>query len=83
MTKEASRELSQEPQIVLREETDIRDIEQNHGEPVHAQAESVAAPFLGIVSFIAARFVNCFENSRVNYAAATDLDPFLAFLERF
>src|ERR1044071_3751372 len=59
---EGSCELPQEPQIVLREETNIRDVEQNHREPVHAETERVAAPFFRVIGLVAARFVDLFEN---------------------
>src|SRR6266571_6422024 len=37
--KPCSCELFQKPQIVLREQTDVRDVEQNHRKPIHAETE--------------------------------------------
>src|SRR5207247_15608 len=46
--KSLSCELEKEPQIVLREQADVGDIEQDHGKPVHAQTEGEAGPLFGI-----------------------------------
>src|SRR5437870_3652747 len=83
MTKECSCELPEEPQIVLHEEAEVRDVEQNHGQPVHAEAEGVTAPLFGIVCFVAARFVDLLENGWMDHARAGNFNPWLAALERF
>src|SRR5438045_7523161 len=83
MTKSSSCELPQEPQIVLGKQAEVRNVEQDHREPVHAEAERVTAPLVGIVSFIAARFVDLLENGRMNYARAGNFNPLLAAFERF
>src|SRR4029077_5460885 len=59
---DGSCELFQKPQIVLRKKPDVGNLEQNHREAIHAEAERVAGPLFGIVSFIAPRFVDRFEN---------------------
>src|SRR5256885_9835823 len=82
MTVKGSRELFKKSEIILRKQTDVRDVEQDHGEPIHAEAERVTAPLFGIVSFIAAGFVDRFEDGGVDYAATAHLDPLLATLER-
>src|SRR5947209_11593956 len=83
MRRRYSCELLQEPQIVLAEVANVRDVEQNHCQPVHAQTEREAAPLFGIVSFIAARFIDLLEHRRMNHARTGDFDPALAAFERF
>src|SRR5713226_9773573 len=77
--KRGSCELFQKPQIILHEEADVGNIEQNHREAIHPETECVAAPFLRIVSLVAARFVDRFKDRRMYYARAGDFDPLFAF----
>src|SRR6266478_5398171 len=77
----ASRELFQKAQIILHEEADIGNIEQNHREPIHSETECVAAPFLRIVSLVAARLIYRFEDRRMYYARTGDFNPLLPSLE--
>src|SRR4029077_20272438 len=83
MTTICSRELPQKPQVILREEPDIRNFKQNHSQPIHAEAECIATPFFRIVSIIATRFVDRFKNSRMHHAAACHFDPLLAAFQSF
>ena len=57
-------ELFQKTQIVLREKTDVGNVEQNHGQPVHSETESEPGPFFRIVGVVAARIVYLLENGR-------------------
>src|SRR5436190_19364322 len=75
-------ELPQEPQIVRGEITNVRNAEQDHREPVHAEAERKAAPLLRIVSVITARGIDLLVNSGIDHAAAAHLQPLLAASER-
>src|ERR1700730_15627505 len=79
----SSCELFEEPQIVLREETDVGNAEKNHREAIHAETEGVPGPFLRIVSVVAARFVYLLENRGMHHAGATNFNPLLAAFERF
>ena len=83
MTTTCSRELFQKPQVILREEPDVRNFEQNHRQPIHAEPECIAAPLFGIVSVIATRFVDRFKNGRVHHAATGYFDPLLAAFQSF
>src|SRR5881275_134088 len=79
--KTGSCELAEKPQIVLHEEADIRNVEQNHREPIHPETECVAAPFLRIVSVVAARLVYRFEDRRMYHARAGNFNPLLPALK--
>src|SRR5438105_2260132 len=79
----SSRELPQETQIVLREKTNIWNIEQNHGEPIHPQAEGETSPLLRIVSTVTARCVYGFEDGRMDHSAPTNFNPLFASFHRF
>src|SRR2546430_12571581 len=83
VTKLGSYELAKETQIIGGEEREIRDVEQDHGEPIHAETERVAAPLFGIVSFVTARFVDLLENGGMDHARAGNFNPLLATFERF
>ena len=76
-------ELPQKPQVVLCKEPDVGNVEQDHRETIHTEAERVAAPLFRIVGFIAARSVDRFEHGRVHHAATGYLNPLLAALESF
>src|SRR5215813_13056075 len=78
-----SRELPQKPQIILREEPNIGNVEQNHRQPIHAESEGITAPLFGVVSVIATRFVDGFKNSRMHHAATGHFDPLLAAFQSF
>src|SRR5438034_11823112 len=80
--KKSSCKLPQKPQIVLCKKPDVRDVEQNHGEPIHAQGEREAGPLFRIVSFVAARFVDLFEDRWMHHDAAADLNPSFRALQR-
>ena len=81
--KSDSRELFQEPQIILREEPNVRNVEQDHRQPIHAESECIAAPLFGVVSVIATSFVDCFKNGRMHHSATGYFDPLLATLQSF
>src|SRR5207248_2920345 len=74
----SSCELPQEAQIVLREQTDIGNVEQNHGQPVHPKTEGKPGPFFRIVSVVAAGSVDRFKNGGMHHSAAADFDPLFA-----
>src|SRR6266576_3061909 len=78
MTKNGSCELFQKSQIVLRKKPDVWNIEQNHGEPVHAQAECITGPLFRIVGDIAARFIHFLKNTGMHHSRTGDLDPLFA-----
>src|SRR5436190_11178587 len=75
-------ELPQEPQIVRGEITKVRNAEQDHREPVHAETEGKAAPLLRIVSLIAAHGIDLLVDGGMHHAAAAHLQPLLAASER-
>src|SRR5882724_7377383 len=79
---ECSCELSQEAQIILREQADVRNVEQNHRQPVHPKTEGKPGPFFRIVSVVAAGLVNRFENGRMHHSAAADFNPLFAAFQR-
>src|SRR5206468_6371557 len=81
--KTRSCELPQKPHIVLHEKADIGNIEQNHREPIHSETECVAAPFLRIVSLVAARLIYRFEHRRMYHARTGNFNPLLPALKRF
>src|SRR5262245_14052932 len=83
MTGINSCELFQKPQIILREEPDVRNLEKNHCQAIHSEPECVAAPLFGIVSIVATRFVDCFKNGRMHHPAAGHFDPLLAAFQNF
>src|SRR5207253_11505802 len=60
--KVVSCELAEKAQIVLRKKPNIRNIEQDHSQPIHAQTERVTCPLFGIVSVIITRLVDRFKN---------------------
>src|SRR5215470_2618250 len=76
-------ELPQKSQIILREESNIGNVEQDHGEPIHAKSECITAPLFRIVSVIATRFVDRFKNGRMHHAATSYFDPLLAAFQSF
>src|SRR6266446_4502823 len=77
----SSCELSQKTQIILRKQANVGNVEQNHRQPVHSETESEPGPFFRIVSFVAARLIDCFENGGMHHAAAANLDPLFAALQ--
>lgn len=72
-------ELPQEPEVVPREQSKIRNAEQDHGQPIHSQAKGEPAPFFRIVGFVFSRFVHFFENGWMHHPAAANFQPFLPF----
>src|SRR5438552_1395097 len=80
--KRSSCELSQKAQIVLRKQADVRNVEQNHCQPIHPETESEPGPFFRIVSVVAARLVDSFENGGMHHAATANFDPLFAALQR-
>src|SRR6476620_8158556 len=73
-------ELPEKAQIILRKQADVGNVEQNHRQPVHSETESEPGPFFRIISVIAARLIDCFENGGMHHAAAADFDPLFAAL---
>src|SRR6476660_9064618 len=72
--------LPQKTQIILRKQADVGNVEQNHRQSVHSETESEPSPFFRIISVIAARLIDCFENGGMHHAAAADFDPLFAAL---
>src|ERR1019366_7483892 len=61
-------ELGQEPHVVLDERPQVGNPVPHDGEPVDAEAEGKAGPFLGVDT-------GRLEDGRVHHAAPTELDP--------
>src|SRR5476651_1654015 len=79
----SSCELPQEPKVVPREQAEIWNAEQDHGQPIHPQTKCEAAPFFRIVGRVLARFVHFLKNGRMHHSAAAHFQPFFAAFECF